>query len=94
MDRGMPYVVCDNDGKPVTPEEAKAIIAAHWTVPTDVRARRRHKKGKAPQKVLAGHSKPRAQGTGERGDLPRPASSTPRPHPVNSPNASSKRRTA
>jgi transposase len=94
MDRGMPYVVCDNDGKPVTPDEAKAIIAAHWTVPADVRARRRHKKGKAPQKVLAGHSKPRAQGTGERGDLPHPASSAPRRHPVNSPNTSSRRRTA
>ena len=55
MNRGMPYVICDTDGRPVTPDEAKAIIAEHWTVPADVRARRRSKKmGKAPQQVLAG----------------------------------------
>ena len=49
MNRQMPYVICDTDGRPVTPDEAKAIIAEHWTVPPDVRARRRSKKGKAPQ---------------------------------------------
>jgi transposase len=77
MARGMPYVICDTDGRPVEPDEAKAIIALHWTVPADVRARRRSKKvGKAPQKVLAGQSKPRARGAGTRGDLPQPASST------------------
>jgi len=84
MHRGMPYVVCDTDGRPVTAEEAKAIIAEQWTVPADVRARRRSKKaGKAPQKVLAGQSKPRARGAGTRGDLPRPASSTPVDNHVN-----------
>ena len=76
MHRGMPYVVCDTDGTPVSPERAKAIIAQHWTVPLEVRARRRSKKvGKAPQKVLAGQSKPGARGAGTRGDLPRTASS-------------------
>jgi transposase len=57
MDRGMPYVVCDTDGTPVTPEQAKAIIAKHYTVPEEVRRRRRSRKprGKAPQQVLAGH---------------------------------------
>jgi transposase len=55
MDRGMPYVVCDTDGTPVTLEQAKAIIAEHWTVPEQVRRRRRSKKGKAPQQVLQGH---------------------------------------
>jgi transposase len=94
MDRGMPYVICDTDGRPVTTDEAKTIIAAHWTVPADVRARRRSKKGKAPQRVLTGQSKPRARGAGERGDLPRPASSTVRRQPVNHPNNSSTRRTA
>jgi transposase len=94
MDRCMPYVICDTDGTPVTATEAKAIITAKWTVPADVRARRRSKKGKAPQKVLAGHSKPRAQGTGERGDLPRPASSTATDQAVNSTNTSSKKRNA
>lgn len=77
MDRGMPYVVCDTDDRPVSAEEAKAIIAEHWTVPADVRARRRGKKvRKAPKNVLAGRSKPGARGAGERGDLPRSASST------------------
>jgi hypothetical protein len=54
MDRGTPYVVCDTDGTPVTPAQAKAIIAEHWTVPEQVRRRRRNKKGKAPQQVLTG----------------------------------------
>ena len=76
MRRGMPYVVCDTDGRPVSPDEAKAIIAEHWTVPPEVRARRRSKKaGKAPQQVLAAQVKPSAQGAGKRGDLPLPASS-------------------
>jgi hypothetical protein len=43
MTRGMPYVICDTDGRPVEPDEAKAIIAQHWTVRTEVRARRRSK---------------------------------------------------
>jgi transposase len=56
MDRGTPYVVCDTDGTPVTGAQAKAIIADHWTVPEQVRQRRRSKKGKAPQQVLTGHA--------------------------------------
>jgi transposase len=64
MNRGMPYVICDTNGRPVTPAEAKTIIAEHWTVPAEVRARRRSKKtGKAPQTTRAGRH--------ERGDLPR-----------------------
>jgi transposase len=64
MHRGMPYVICDTDGRPVTPAEAKAIIAEHWTVPADVRARRRSKKtGKAPQTTRTERH--------ARGDLPR-----------------------
>ena len=78
MTRGMPYVICDTDGRPVEPDEAKAIIAQHWTVRAEVRARRRSKKaGKAPQNIQTGSSKPHARGAGKRGDLPRPASSTP-----------------
>jgi transposase len=57
MNRGMPYVICDTDGRPVTPDEAKVIIAEHWTVPAEVRARRRSKKtGKAPQTTRTGRS--------------------------------------
>ena len=63
MHRQMPYVICDTDGRPVDPDEAKTIIAQHWTVPADVRARRRSKKaGKAPQTVRTGQRL--------RGDLP------------------------
>jgi transposase len=84
MTRGMPYVICDTDGRPIEPGEARATIADHWTVPADVRARRRNKKaGKAPQKVLAGQSKPRARGARTRGDLPQPASSSPTVDHVN-----------
>jgi len=95
LDRGMPYVICDIDGRPVDPDEAKAIIAEHWTVPTEVRARRRSMKvGKAPQKALTGQSKPCARSAGARGDLPRPASSTDKTNSVNHANASSTRRIA
>jgi hypothetical protein len=72
LNRGTPYVICDNNGNPVTPEQAKQIIADKWTVPEDVRKRRRSRKtaGKAPQTAL---TKP-----DRRGDPPRPRSS--RPH--------------
>jgi transposase len=78
MRRQMPYIICDTDGRPVEPDDAAAIIAEHWTVPAEVRARRRSKKmGKAPQPVLSAQVKPSARGAGRRGDLPQPASSTP-----------------
>ncbi len=84
MTRATPYVIRDNDGHPVSPDEAKAIIAEHWTVPPEVRARRRSKKaGKAPQQMLMAHDKPSARGTGKRGDLPQPASSPPHDNHVN-----------
>jgi transposase len=71
MRRGTPYVICDTDGQPVTPTQAKAIIAERWTVPPEVRARRRSKKaGKAPQKVLKGQY--------ARGGLPHGNTSPPR----------------
>lgn len=50
MRRGTPYVLRDTDGRPVTAEEAKAIIAERFTVTEEIRARRRSRKvGKAPQ---------------------------------------------
>ena len=69
MDRGMPYVICDTDGTPVTVDQAKAIIAERWTVPEEVRRRRRSRKGKAPQQVLQGHV------TGAQGATRRPSPS-------------------
>jgi transposase len=84
MNRGMPYVTCDTDGQPVSAQQAKAIIAEQWTVPPDVRVRRRSKKaGKAPQTVHTGQSKPDARSAGTRGDLPRPASFTDTANHVN-----------
>ena len=72
MDRTQPrppYVICDNNGNPVTTAEAKKIIADKWTVPEDVRKRRRSRKtaGKAPQAATTGPDR--------RGDLPRPRTS-------------------
>ena len=32
MRRGTPYVICDTEGRPVTPDQAKTIIAERWTV--------------------------------------------------------------
>ena len=85
MNRRMPYVVCDTDGTPVSPTEAKKIIADCWTVPADVRTRRRSRKtnaGKAPQQVPTGHDRSHAQGMDKRGDLPRPRSSNRHRTPV------------
>lgn len=76
MRRGTPYALRDVDGRPVTREEAKAVIAEHYTVSPEVRARRRSKKGgKAPRNVLSGQSKPRTRGASTRGILPPEASS-------------------
>jgi hypothetical protein len=45
------FTIRDVDGRPVGPQQAAAIIAEHWTVPAEVRARRRNKKvGKAPKR--------------------------------------------
>ena len=78
MNRQMPYVICDTDGRPVTADEAKAIIAEHWTVTAEVRARRRSRKmGKAPQQVLKAQVRSHAKGVDKRGDLPHHESFTP-----------------
>jgi transposase len=78
MARGMPYVVCDIDGTPIMSADAKKTIAECWTVPAEVRSRRRSRKtktGKAPQQVLTGHERSHAQGVDRRGDLPHQRSS-------------------
>jgi transposase len=76
MNRGTPYVISDNDGRPVDPDEARSIIAQQWTVTAEIRARRRSKKmGKAPQQVLQAQVKSRPKAD-KRGDLPHNPSST------------------
>jgi transposase len=78
MQRQTPYVIRDVDGRPIGTDEAATIIAEHWTVPNEVRARRRNKKaGKAPQAITT-----RSR---QRGDLPQPTSSTHRDQRVNPP---------
>lgn len=77
MDRRMPYVVCDVDGTPVTPAEAREIIAERYTVTEDVRQRRRsRKRGKAPHQVLAGHAEPGPRGAATRRPSPMSSSSS------------------
>ncbi len=71
MQRGEPYQIRDTDGRPVSVDEAKAIIADRWTVPEDVRRRRRGLQapaGKAPQQVVA---RSPALSARPRGDLAR-----------------------
>jgi len=69
LSRGTPYVIFDNNGKEITAAQAKKIITERWTVPEDVRKRRRSRKmaGKAPQAATTGPDR--------RGDPPRPRSS-------------------
>ena len=75
--RGTPYQFRAVDGRPLTEQEAKAIVAADWKVPEEVRRRRRSKKhgGKAPHQVLAGHAQ-RARS---------PHTRRPSPHPMVTP---------
>ncbi len=76
LNRGTPYIICDTNSNPVTAAEAKAIIAERWTVPEDIRKRRRSRKitGKAPQTATTRPDR--------RGDPPRPRSSRSRSQPV------------
>ena len=70
--RGRPYVLRDLDGTEVSVAEGKAIVAEHFTVPEDVRRRRRTRKtrGKAPQ-VLEARVESASRRGDKRGDLPR-----------------------
>jgi transposase len=74
LERQSPYIVCDVDGRAVEPDEAKAIIAERYTVPEEIRRRRRSKKkvGKAPHQVLEGHANTRARGAITRRPSPAP----------------------
>lgn len=87
MRRRMPYVICDIDGTPVTPEQAKQIIAEQWTVTDEVRRRRRSNKsraGKAPHQVRTGHDQDARSVT--RRPSPRRSSAKP-PQTVKQPTA-------
>ena len=71
MLRGTPCQLRDTDGTPITPGQARQVIAANWTVPDDIRKRRRSRKktsGKAPQQAAR---------PGRRGGPPTPGSPPP-----------------
>ena len=71
MLRGTAYQLRDTDGTLITPGQARQIIAANWTVPDDIRKRRRSRKktsGKAPQQATR---------PGRRGGPPIPGSPPP-----------------
>jgi transposase len=56
MHRGHAYELRDTDATPVDRATAKRIITERFTVPDDIRRRRRSKKGgRAPHQVLEGH---------------------------------------
>ena len=74
MARGEPYVICDLAGRPVTPEQARRLIAERFTVPAEVRRRRRSTKqaGKAPHKALKAQIKSQRE-AGHEATFPTPA---------------------
>lgn len=80
LKRGTPYELRDVDGRPVTVEEARDIVAEHWTVPEEVRRRRRNRKqagGKAPQQVAARHANASARSAATRRPSPQPIVAAP-----------------
>jgi hypothetical protein len=88
LHRGTRYVICDNNANPVTAEEAKKIIADKWTVPEEVRKRRRNLAGRPlrrPQPGRTGEATlpdPDPHDSGARPSTPspdQPASSARRP---------------
>ena len=74
---GQPYQLRDVDGTPVTADEAKQIIAERYTVPPELRRRRRsgRQKGKIPQQPSSGREVTASGRT--RGDLPHPDRAAP-----------------
>jgi hypothetical protein len=88
LNRGTPYVICDNHGNSVTPAEAKKIIAERWTVPKKyANEGAAARSGKAPQPNL---TRPDTRGDPRAPDRrdPGPRQSTPPPKPINQPPAS------
>jgi transposase len=60
LSRAKPYVIRDLQGRPISPQQARKLIAEQFTVPADVRRRRRSNKlaGRAPQQCSR-HAKSR-----------------------------------
>jgi hypothetical protein len=60
LSKAEPYIIRDLQGRPISPQRARELIAEQFTVPADVRRRRRSNKlaGRAPQQC-SGHAKSR-----------------------------------
>lgn len=74
-----PYVIRDLQGRPISPQQARELIAEQFTVPADVRRRRRSTKpaGRAPQQCSR-HAKSRHT-AGHEAALPTPTITEPNP---------------
>jgi hypothetical protein len=77
LQRGVPYELRDIDDGLVSADEAKVIIAERWTVPEEVRRRRRSRKngtkeGKAPQQVVTRHANASARSAATKRPSPDP----------------------
>jgi len=71
--RGKPYLVCDLDGQPITPSQAKHLIAEHFTVPPrSAGGARAPRRGKAPQMALKAQVKSQRK-AGHEATFPTPA---------------------
>ena len=70
LSQAKPYVIRDLQGRPISPQRARELIAEQFTVPADVRRRRRSNKsaGRAPQQCSK-HAKSRHT-TGHEAALP------------------------
>jgi hypothetical protein len=79
LSRARPYVIRDLQGRPISPQRARELIAEQFTVPADVRRRRRSNKsaGRAPQQCSK-HAKSQ-HATGHEAALPTTTITAPRP---------------
>jgi hypothetical protein len=80
MRRGTPYQLRDVDDRPVTTEQAKAIIAERWTVPDEVCKRRRSRKLRHARR---GRPPTRPKRPVHEATFPAPRSSPPDSGPAN-----------
>ena len=87
LSRAKPYVIRDLQDRPISPQQARELIAAQFTVPANVRRRRRSTKlaGRAPQQCSR-HEKSRHE-AGHEAALPADTITPPNPYvnPTQSP---------
>jgi transposase len=79
LSKAQPYVIRDLQSRPISPQQARELITAQFTVPADVRHRRRSNKqtGRAPQQCSR-HEKSR-HAAGHKAALPADTITPPNP---------------